>query len=707
MPYKPNFLRRVALLPLVFILTFMVLTVFSAATPQTQVSASTISWSSPTTIPGDLVNVVALIRPSDGAFFFIGDSGSTVPSGSGSGVVGGIFIRTNASSFFWGSGNNFATAFRLTNESVERKPSAVFDRNSNLHMVWGDQYATKFHYLRFDATGTLVDQKDIGADVCGVGQCTIPNITTNLAPTAPNELEVGYTYVQPSGYAPYAMSSSDGGATWSVPVGISNLFMSNPMKANKVVLARDGSVYVGFWQSDGAGGWTDNLYVARKPAGGSWGAATRITTNTWGKEFGIGSDAASNAYIVFNGGCATGTKLFVSRYSGGSWSNPTGLNNCSSDSISSISLACTPDGAVWAAISIANAGMRYLHSANGLTWTYGDIWTSNTPGGAFGNTISTASNQVLVGAPQLDGSIGYVTAAGSGVVPTPTVATATNTPVPTNTVGNVTNTPVATNTVGSATNTPVATNTVGNTPLPTNTPVATNTLGSATYTPSPTNTVASTADPKPALTYYAQATATVFAGNSQATATAVAYYATVTARNQNATITALAIPPTATPWSASTTTVGLPTATPYPIAATVRPYTTVVRAATPPPGATPVQPIPTPFPTVTPLPALGVFGANSGSNSTGTQAGNIPALGLALPTAIPTVTPLPTATAVVIVADTGDANGVLRLTLAAGNSDEGIVPLLVRGFISLMITALLYLGWRFIRPQVYLSGRRS
>jgi len=45
------------------------------------------------------------------------------------------------------------------------------------------------------------------------------------------------------------------------------------------------------------------------------------------------------------------------------------------------------------------------------------------------------------------------------------------------------------------------------------------------------------------------------------------------------------------------------------------------------------------------------------------------------------------------------------LTLA--DSGDGIVPLLVRGFISLMITALLYLGWRFIRPQVYVSGRHS
>jgi hypothetical protein len=410
--------RKYALLLGVFIMLVALAFTAGFTASNNSVNAASVSWSGKTNVGGGMAQVTALIRPSDGAFFFIGENCCFNPNGGGSGN-GGVYIRTNAGGNF--NGNNFNNPIKVAPLPGETSHDAIFDRNSNLYVVWWDS-ARKIYLTKYDASGNkVIDTKVISGNVCG--ECSGPSITTSLFAAAPDELHVGFRVFAGSSVQHFVVSSTNGGANWSAPAAIDDPAPSSKAQNIKIMQAPNGNVYAVVYRFIAE---RDTLWFNRKLNSGNWDKGFLKALNNgggapWAAQFAISIDSSSNPYILFNGqgiGCSGTEAYWVLRStdSGSSFSSPTNVSACSQiGRTPAIAGTVVADGSVWFSIQWSGSpgGQRFVHSSNGTSWEWGRIYDN---GDSVSTSISWANNQILVGAKNAGGGTDYATAVGGGTL---------------------------------------------------------------------------------------------------------------------------------------------------------------------------------------------------------------------------------------------------------------------------------------------------
>ena len=243
-----------------------------------------------------------------------------------------------------------------------------------------------FTGLTFPFKGT-----SLGCDVGGISDKPYIGVDANPKSRYRGILYVAYVYSGDCSYQIMVSRSNDGGATWSVPVRVSdqaNFLTSDDVIEGPIpVVAPDGTAYVFFENTHGRVGPSDVKFVKSKDGGVSWSAAADAATGVpapfdWvtrnaNPQFGTVSEAGSidtflptpavgpdgTLYVVWNdvsnGYCVdlgafprptcynTDIRMTLSRDGGKTWTQPVRVNDDAGESDQMYPwIAVHPDGLV-------------------------------------------------------------------------------------------------------------------------------------------------------------------------------------------------------------------------------------------------------------------------------------------------------------------------------------------------------------------------
>jgi Neuraminidase (sialidase) len=186
--------------------------------------------------------------------------------------------------------------------------------------------------------------------------------------------------------------STDGGATWSVPVNVSN---NSGGSVNSVIMVDAGTVHLA-WEDNTAGNW-EIFYSKSTDGGATWSAPVNVSNNSGDSE---GTKIAVNAgtiYLAWYDYTPANVEIFFSKSTDGgvTWSAPVNVSNNDGGSYGPAIVADAGTIHVaWWDNTPGNAEIFYSNSTDGgATWS-APVNVSNNSVGSVGPTIAVDSGTI-------------------------------------------------------------------------------------------------------------------------------------------------------------------------------------------------------------------------------------------------------------------------------------------------------------------------
>ncbi len=416
----------------VFALTVLSI-ILGAVHPSQDVRAEGLSWVSPTLLNGSIGNVIIRVRPSDGRLVVIGENVFGVNKEGGS-----LYYMSDADGF------KLHTLVKLpSSDTSSRNVRATFDKNSSLHVIWGERSGSNGRFQVWqhrvsandsftgDNPGSLTQVNPVTSDTYEVSK---PDIAANTFAGSDGKLYITWlSFVAGVGNYPQVVESSDNGDTWGNARKLAEPF-GGYSQVPRLSVAPNNFVYVAYKRED-----PGNVYGAVRTDKG-WQSTQNLSNSNVNAAFELttGVDSNSVGYVAFDLPNSNGRGLFIARWrpSAPGWDVKSNVISNLDGRIKALSMAITGDGSAVLAMQFNGVGLRYLVSTNsGESWSpspYGKILDN---GSVSGVDIAWWNNRIhsVAKVTDFNGKVGvvYTYTGGGGVITPPPPTTPPPTPTPT------------------------------------------------------------------------------------------------------------------------------------------------------------------------------------------------------------------------------------------------------------------------------------
>jgi hypothetical protein len=273
-------------------------------------------------------------------------------------------------------------------------PSLVAGGNGSAHLAWGDnRYRNRDIFYRSAGSG---DQM-INDDVCS-SPAQVQTATGQIKPDLAVD-DAGNAYAvwedQRSGDAGIYFAFRPAGGSWQTPVRMQEPGVHGDRFSPAIAVDPAGNASA-VWM-DMRNGEAD-IYFARRPAGGTWGASERVpgSETWWDRSPDIAVDSHGNAFVVWDGlepEHADDYLLFNQRTSTGTWSQAEELGSLEFDFVPAIASDRTGNVML---LYQHYEGLRSRYRTAGGTWESVQSLPSGNMASGFDLTVDQERNAYAV-----------------------------------------------------------------------------------------------------------------------------------------------------------------------------------------------------------------------------------------------------------------------------------------------------------------------
>lgn len=363
-----------------------------------------------------IANVVVRVRPSDGKVFIIGENA--------------YGINKEGPSLYYMTSPNYTlqTLVKFPNSTTNssRSARATFDKDSVLHVVWGERSGPNNSYeqwyVRVLANNSV--SPSVTIPFGGNGEAFKPDIASTVFPySGASKIYISRNIFNFSSnnYSQEVISSSDGGISWGGATDlIGNFTPSNASQSSSIAVAPNDDVFVVVKTEENN---IEHVY-GKARTGGVWKPRQELSPANNGSNVPVitaAADLNSNGYIFFV--YAASSTLYSKKWNNATstWSSTPSTYTAPGRPVGLDSVG-TGDGSIWLSVQNLNLGQSYATSSDGGTsWSGGDI---TLDGISASTSIAWANNQMYA-AWKSGYTVRLFSTPGGGYISTPTNLTTT------------------------------------------------------------------------------------------------------------------------------------------------------------------------------------------------------------------------------------------------------------------------------------------
>jgi hypothetical protein len=281
------------------------------------------------------------------------------------------------------------------NSGFSYSPAIAVDSGNNLHAIWQDNTPGNWDIFYSKSTNGGATWSVTVNVSNNAGDSWYPAIATDSG----NNLHVVWGDNTPGNWEIIYSKSTDGGATWSAAVDVSN--NSGISSSPTIVVGSGNSLHVVWYDTPSGGGNPDILYSKSTDGGATWSAVVNISNNSGGSfSPAIIVDSGNNLHVVWTDTTPGNYDIFYSKSTdgGATWSAAVDVSNTSGESqYSAIAIDSGNNlHVVWRDDTPGNYETFYSKSTDGgVTWSAA-VNISNDSGHSYYPAIAIDSGTIHI-----------------------------------------------------------------------------------------------------------------------------------------------------------------------------------------------------------------------------------------------------------------------------------------------------------------------